>query len=243
MAPAAALRRADVTRPTQTPSCTTLAPSGGTQYRRSREPDEPLARGLGAPDPPARASRGSPPCRPSPSSRARPRTGRTRRPCPGRRGCAASRGGGCAAPPGRTARSLNGVAGLDDPRPRRARRTSTGTWISYPSSPTNPIRRTSAGTPGDVHRRGRQVRDRLADTSASVRRSHHVPGRGPATLRAANAPVTFSDPHVESPVRVPPRDPPLERGGVPGGHGHEELVLSDADTPCRRPGSHPRRSA
>jgi hypothetical protein len=47
MPTAAALVRADVTRPTQTPSWTTLEPSGGHPGPRAGEPDQPFARRLG----------------------------------------------------------------------------------------------------------------------------------------------------------------------------------------------------
>ena len=64
VAPAAALRRADVTRPTHTPSCTTDAPSGGSQARIGREPDEPLPRSVTLEILQGSASRGSRACRP-----------------------------------------------------------------------------------------------------------------------------------------------------------------------------------
>ena len=60
-----------------------------------------------------------------------------------------------------------------------------GTWISYPSSPTNPIRSTSAGTPATSIVVADRYGTASPETSASV--SERITSRdaGPARFTAA----------------------------------------------------------
>ena len=74
-----------------------------------------------------------------------------------------------------------------------------GTWISYPSSPTNPIRNTIAGTPATVSCDAARYGTASVDRSSVAHRRQHLPAHRPRQVHRRRRSTDIRQPNV--PVR------------------------------------------